>query len=94
MLSAGTITRSPVGRDRRHADEAEVGAGIAAGGVDRSERWLTTKAWTDDLEPGGSRATAAARCASCGTDHLDSLLLHWPNARVVAQARPNENAST
>ena len=67
---------------RAYENEAEVGAGIAASGVDRGEIWLTTKIWTSEYEPDDLRAAAEDSLRKLGTDYVDLLLLHWPNPDV------------
>jgi 2,5-diketo-D-gluconate reductase B len=67
---------------RAYGNEAEVGAGIAASGVDRGEIWLTTKIWIDDFEPARLKTAAEDSLRQLRTDYLDLLLLHWPNPDV------------
>ena len=67
---------------RAYGNEAEVGAGIAASGVDRSEIWLTTKIWLDDFEADPLKAAAEDSLRQLRTDYVDLLLLHWPNPDV------------
>ena len=63
-------------------NEAEVGRGLAASGVDRPDVWLTTKVWMDDLDPKPLRRSAERSLSALGTDYLDLLLIHWPNPDV------------
>jgi diketogulonate reductase-like aldo/keto reductase len=67
---------------RAYENEAEVGAGIAASGVDREDLWLTTKIWIEDFEPDRLKAAAEDSLRKLRTDHVDLLLLHWPNPEV------------
>ncbi len=67
---------------RAYDNEAEVGRGIAASGVDRKEIFLTTKIWREEYEPAALRAAAEDSLRSLGTDYLDLLLLHWPNEDI------------
>src|SRR3954447_6330517 len=67
---------------RAYGNEAEVGAGIAAGGVDREEIFLTTKIFPGDFEPAAVKAAAEDSLRSLRTDYLDLLLLHWPDDSV------------
>lgn len=67
---------------RAYGNEAEVGRGLAASDVDRSEIFLTTKIWTSDFEPARLRTAAEDSLRSLGTDYVDLLLLHWPNDDV------------
>src|SRR5688572_29721670 len=84
-----TAVRDALGIGYRHIDtaraygnEREVGAALAASGVDRSEVFLTTKIWMDDFEPARLRAAAEDSLRNLGTDYVDLLLLHWPNPSV------------
>jgi len=70
---------------RAYENEAEVGAGIAASGVDRADIWLTTKIWLDDYEPDRLKRAAEDSLRNLRTDYVDLLLLHWPNADVPVE---------
>jgi 2,5-diketo-D-gluconate reductase B len=70
---------------RAYENEAEVGAGIAASGVDRGDIWLTTKIWLDDFEPDRLKRAAEDSLRKLGTDYVDLLLLHWPSADVPVE---------
>ncbi|HET7370635.1 MAG TPA: aldo/keto reductase [Gammaproteobacteria bacterium] len=63
-------------------NEADVGAAIAASGVDRGDIFLTTKVWIDRFKAGDLEASADESLARLDTDYVDLLLLHWPNADV------------
>jgi len=67
---------------RAYGNEAEVGAGIAASGVDRADIFLTTKIFPGDFEPDAIKAAAEDSLRSLRTDYLDLLLLHWPDDSV------------
>jgi len=69
----------------RHFDTAQaygnehlVGQAITASGVDRSEIFLTTKVWNDDLTPHGIPESTYESLSKLETDHVDLLLVHWP----------------
>jgi 2,5-diketo-D-gluconate reductase B len=70
---------------RAYDNEAEVGAGIAAGGVDRADIWLTTKIWLDDYEPDRLKRAAEDSLRNLRTDYIDLLLLHWPSGDVPVE---------
>ncbi|KAJ6586444.1 NADP-dependent oxidoreductase domain-containing protein [Mycena vulgaris] len=59
-----------------YGNEKDVGAGIAASGVPRSEIFITSKLW-------GTWHSRVEECldqtlANLGTDYLDLYLIHWP----------------
>lgn len=61
-----------------YGNEADVGAGVRAGGVDREQVFVTTKLWNDDH---GYRPALEAFDASrrrLGFDVVDLYLVHWP----------------
>lgn len=65
-----------------YGNEAEVGRAIRNSGLAREAIFLTTK-----VPPGKLRARDAKRCAEeslrrLGLDHVDLLLIHWPNSAV------------
>ncbi|MBD3237036.1 MAG: aldo/keto reductase [Candidatus Eisenbacteria bacterium] len=64
---------------RRYENEREVGAAIAEAAVPRSELFLTTKVWWEDLHAQDLRQSVAASCEALRTDYLDLVLIHWPN---------------
>jgi diketogulonate reductase-like aldo/keto reductase len=67
---------------RAYGNEDEVGRGLKAGGVDRSEVFLTTKIWTADFGRDALIGAAEDSLRRLQTDYLDLLLLHWPNPEV------------
>jgi len=71
----------------RHLDTAEiygneeaVARGIRSAGIDRSELYITTKAWMDDLSPTGVTKSLEGSLRRLDTDYVDLWLVHWPNA--------------
>ena len=67
---------------RLYGNEDEVGEGLKASGVDRSEIFLTTKIWPDDFRRADAIAAAEDSLRRLRVDHVDLLLLHWPNPDV------------
>jgi 2,5-diketo-D-gluconate reductase B len=67
---------------RIYGNETEVGEGLRHSGVARGDYFLTTKIWTDAFRDGDLQRAAEASLKRLGVDHLDLLLLHWPNPRV------------
>lgn len=83
------VVRSAIDLGYRHIDtaqaygnEAEVGAAISEAGVDRDRLFLTTKLWTDRLTRAEVLRSAEESLRRLRTDHVDLLLIHWPNPRV------------
>lgn len=60
----------------------EVGKGIAAAGVPRSDIWVTSKLWNADHRPAEARAAIEKTISDLGVGYLDLYLIHWPVAFV------------
>lgn len=65
-----------------YGNEAEVGEGVRASGVPRAEVFVTTKVWQDHLAAPAFERAAKGSLAKLRLDHVDLLLIHWPNPRV------------
>ena len=65
-----------------YGNEAEVGRGIEASGVDRGEVFLTTKVWPDDFAHERVIQKTRESLRKLGTDYVDLLLMHWPSEGV------------
>ncbi|HSI41903.1 MAG TPA: aldo/keto reductase [Xanthobacteraceae bacterium] len=65
-----------------YGNEAEVGSGIAASGIARGDIFLTTKVWVANYAHQALLASVDESLRKLGTDYVDLLLLHWPNAAV------------
>ena len=71
----------------RHLDTAEiydneedVARGIRSAEIDRSELFITTKVWMEDLSPKGVERSLEGSLRRLDTDYIDLWLIHWPNA--------------
>ncbi len=62
-----------------YGNEAAVGQAIAESGVPRSDLFLTTKVWTENLAAGKLVASLKDSLAKLRTDHVDLVLIHWPS---------------
>lgn len=62
-----------------YGNEAEVGAAIAASGVPRSELFITTKIWIENLSRDKLVPSLKESLAKLRTDYVDLLLIHWPS---------------
>src|SRR3712207_6312151 len=65
-----------------YGNEVEVGRGIANSPVDREDIWLTTKLWMQGLTKRGVKREAEESLRNLGVDHVDLLLLHWPDREI------------
>ncbi|KAI9899134.1 hypothetical protein N3K66_005595 [Trichothecium roseum] len=59
-------------------NEQEVGAGILASGVPRSEVFLTSKLWNTHHAAADVEDAVDESLRDLGTDYLDLYLVHWP----------------
>ncbi len=73
----------------RHVDTAEmydnerdVGDGIRASGVKRSELFVTTKIWPSHFAPRALERAARDCLMRLRLSEVDLLLLHWPNPQI------------
>ncbi|HEY6834268.1 MAG TPA: aldo/keto reductase [Pseudolabrys sp.] len=62
-------------------NEREVGEGVRASGK-RNEVMVTTKVQPSSLAPYDLERSVKESLAKLRIDHIDLLLIHWPNARV------------
>lgn len=65
-----------------YGNEAAVGEGLARSGVARGEMFLTTKVWVDHYRSADLQRSVEESLGKLQTDHVDLLLLHWPNDAV------------
>lgn len=65
-----------------YGNEGEVGLGLRASGVDRSDVFLATKVWPDDLAPDRVRSSLERSLGALAVDYVDLFLIHWPNPRI------------
>ena len=63
-----------------YGNESEVGAGIVASAVARSEIFITSKLWNTKHHPEDVEAACRKTLADLGVDYLDLYLIHWPVA--------------
>ena len=61
-----------------YGNEKGVGRGLKESGIDRSEVFVTTKVWNEDLRSGKIREACEKSLERLGTDYVDLLLVHWP----------------
>lgn len=87
--TAQAMVRHALDVGYRHIDTAQmykneqaVGKGIAQSGIPREDIFLTTKVWPDHFAEGDLQASVRDSLQKLDTDHLDLLLLHWPNPNI------------
>ncbi|KAI0207028.1 aldehyde reductase 1 [Astrocystis sublimbata] len=61
-----------------YGNESEVGQGILASGVPRSEIFITSKLWNTHHRPADVEEALDETLKNIGTDYLDLYLVHWP----------------
>jgi 2,5-diketo-D-gluconate reductase B len=61
-----------------YGNEAGVGAGLAASGVQRGDLHVTTKVWWEHLAPDAIRRACDLSLGKLGLDYVDLYLVHWP----------------
>src|SRR4051812_17621295 len=61
-----------------YGNEAGVGEGIRASGIDRSEVFVTSKLNNGFHEPDAARSAFDGTLEALGLDHVDLFLIHWP----------------
>tara|TARA_R110002020_G_scaffold35743_10_gene107824 strand:- start:1170 stop:1997 length:828 start_codon:yes stop_codon:yes gene_type:complete len=83
------LVASAIDTGYRHVDtaamydnEAAVGEGLRLARTPRDEVFVTTKVWYTNIAPGDLEASAEQSLARLGLDHVDLLLIHWPNPDI------------
>jgi 2,5-diketo-D-gluconate reductase B len=62
-----------------YGNESEVGSGMRASKVSRQDIFLTTKVWNDHYPTAAFIPSVKESLRRLKTDHVDLLLLHWPD---------------
>lgn len=65
-----------------YENEAAVGEAIQRSGIARENIFLTTKVWVANYAKAAFAASVEESLRKLKTDHVDLLLLHWPNDAV------------
>jgi 2,5-diketo-D-gluconate reductase A len=61
-----------------YENEEGVGRGIRESGIPRSEIFVTTKFWMDDLGYDNTKAALRKSLDLLGMDYVDLYMIHWP----------------
>jgi len=67
---------------QEYGNERQVGAALRGADVDRGDVFLTTKLGRGNRGFDDVIRSTEESLAKLGTDHLDLLLIHWPNVRT------------
>jgi 2,5-diketo-D-gluconate reductase B len=67
---------------RKYGTEEQVGEGIRASGIKRSELWVTTKVTELNAREADFLKSAETSLKTLGLDYVDLLLVHWPQPKV------------
>tara|TARA_B100000029_G_scaffold64412_2_gene57672 strand:+ start:879 stop:1703 length:825 start_codon:yes stop_codon:yes gene_type:complete len=67
---------------RMYGNEREVGQAVHHSTVDRSDVFITTKIWPDDLAYSNVLSCADDSLRNLNTDYVDLLLVHWPSKSI------------
>jgi diketogulonate reductase-like aldo/keto reductase len=62
-----------------YGNHAEIRKAVKSSGIDRSEIFLTSKIWKDNLEYEQVMKQADKIMEQLGLDYVDLLLVHWPS---------------
>lgn len=62
----------------QYGNEEDVGLGMKHSGVPRSDIFLSTKLWTEDIRQRRTRKAFEESLQRLGTDYVDLYLIHWP----------------
>ena len=87
--SVGEIVAAALRAGYRHLDAARkygteegVGEGIRAAGLPREELFITTKVSHENLRTADFARSVDTSLKALGVDHVDLLLVHWPNPQI------------
>ena len=65
-----------------YRNEEQIGSAIQESGIGRSELFLISKLWLENLSRDASMRSAEQSLRKLRTDYLDLLLIHWPSEDV------------
>jgi diketogulonate reductase-like aldo/keto reductase len=65
-----------------YENEVEVGEGLRACALQRSDIFVTTKVWTTEIAGGALQVSATQSLKRLKLEQVDLLLIHWPNRSI------------
>ncbi len=65
-----------------YENQREIGLAMRDSGIDRSELFITSKVWRDNLDYYDVIKSCDSTLKDLRTDYVDLLLIHWPNKDV------------
>lgn len=65
-----------------YENETEIGTVLSGSNIDRTDIFLTTKVWTENLKEGALQRSVDESLKKLKTDYVDLLLIHWPMTDV------------
>lgn len=68
---------------RSYGNEQAIGEGVRASGIQRSELFVTTKVWHEDLRQPDFARSLEKSLTDLQMDQVDLLLVHWPTVQAV-----------
>ena len=87
--AAANMVDAAIAAGYRHIDTAAmygnekgVGAGLKASGIARSDVFVTTKIWHDQISNGALQASLERSVEKLGLDQVDLALIHWPSKTI------------
>lgn len=85
VASALEIGYRHIDTAQMYGNEEQVGKGLADGGIDRSEYFLTTKLDNENHAPDDVTRSTEDSLRKLGTEYVDLLLIHWPVSDTPAE---------
>jgi methylglyoxal/glyoxal reductase len=69
-----------------YKNEEQVGEALAQTSLPRSEIFVTTKVWMDDMGYDSTLRAYEASLQKLGTDYVDLYLIHWPKDKALRRS--------
>jgi 2,5-diketo-D-gluconate reductase B len=83
VLAALEVGYRHIDTARKYGTEPAVGEALRASGLRRADIFLTTKVSHENLRAGDFARSVDESLAALQVDHVDLLLIHWPNPDIA-----------